>query len=129
MYQIICCIKIGVRGSPERDISSLRAFGPGGGQVLRVVRVAARASLGYIGLPDPKNRSEGFPRTGYFVPGCDGMGTWQISGVVRVTARALFLHYFGSIFSYFQGKYLKLLYNSEKHRRCCKITEMRSKML
>ncbi len=34
---------IGVRGSPERDISSLRAFGPRGRQVLRVVRVAARA--------------------------------------------------------------------------------------
>ena len=33
-------IIIGVRGSPERDISSLRAFGPGGRQVLRVVRVA-----------------------------------------------------------------------------------------
>ena len=30
-------------------ISSLRAFGPGGGQVLRVVHVAARASLRYIG--------------------------------------------------------------------------------
>ena len=22
----------------------------------------------------------GFPRTGYFVPGCDGTGAWQISG-------------------------------------------------
>ena len=32
--------EVGVRGSPERDISSLRAFGPGGRQVLRVVRVA-----------------------------------------------------------------------------------------
>ncbi len=31
---------IGVRVSPERDISSLRAFGSGGRQVLRVVRVA-----------------------------------------------------------------------------------------
>ncbi len=31
---------VGVRGSPERDISSLRAFGPGGRQVLRVVRAA-----------------------------------------------------------------------------------------
>ena len=31
---------IGVRGSPERDISSLRAVGPGGRQVLRVVRAA-----------------------------------------------------------------------------------------
>ena len=34
---------IGVRGSPERDILSLRAFGPRGRQVLRVVRVTARA--------------------------------------------------------------------------------------
>ncbi len=40
---------------------------------------------------------------GYFVPGCVGTGSWQISGVVRVTARALFLHYFGSMFGYFQG--------------------------
>ena len=40
--------QIGVRGSPERDISSLRALGRGWGQVLRVVR-AARASLGYVG--------------------------------------------------------------------------------
>ncbi len=30
----------GVRGSPERDISSLRAFGPGGRPILRVVRAA-----------------------------------------------------------------------------------------
>ena len=41
--------QIGVRGSPERDISSLRAFGSGGGQVLRVVRVTACAPLGYFG--------------------------------------------------------------------------------
>ncbi len=34
------CFYIGVRGSPEQDISSLHAFGPGGRQVLRVVRVA-----------------------------------------------------------------------------------------
>ncbi len=33
------------RGAPERDISSLRAFGPGGSRVLRVVRVSARALL------------------------------------------------------------------------------------
>ena len=31
---------VGVRGSPERDISSLRALGPGGGPILRVVRAA-----------------------------------------------------------------------------------------
>ena len=31
---------IGVRGSRKRDISSLRALGPGGRQVLRVVRAA-----------------------------------------------------------------------------------------
>ena len=34
------CVQVGVRGSPERDVLSLRAFGPGGRQVLRVVRVA-----------------------------------------------------------------------------------------
>ena len=38
-----------------------------------------------------RGRSEGFPRTGYFVPGCDGTGAWQISGIVRVTARACFV--------------------------------------
>ena len=32
-----------MRGSPERFILSLRAFGPGGGQIWRVVRVSARA--------------------------------------------------------------------------------------
>ena len=32
-------------GIPERDISSLRAFGPRGRQVLRLVRVTARAFL------------------------------------------------------------------------------------
>ena len=34
-------------------------------------------------------RSEGFPRTGYFIPGRDGTRAWQISRVVRA-ARALF---------------------------------------
>ena len=29
-----------MRGVPARDISSLHAFGPGGGPILRVVRVA-----------------------------------------------------------------------------------------
>ncbi len=33
-------VYIGVRGSPEPDISSLRALGPGDRQVLRVVRAA-----------------------------------------------------------------------------------------
>ena len=37
---------IGVRGSLERDISSLRAFGPGGGQISRVVHVSTRAAFG-----------------------------------------------------------------------------------
>ena len=37
---------VGVRGSPERDISSLRALGPGGGQISRVVHVSARAAFG-----------------------------------------------------------------------------------
>ena len=26
----------------------------------------------------------GFPRTGYFIPVRDGMGAWQISGVIHV---------------------------------------------
>ncbi len=34
---------IGVRGSRERDMLSLRAFGPRGRQVFRDVRVSARA--------------------------------------------------------------------------------------
>ena len=37
---------IGVRGSLERDISSLRASGPGGGQISRVVHVSTRADFG-----------------------------------------------------------------------------------
>ncbi len=36
-----------------------------------------------------QNRSEGFPRTGYFILGRDGTGAWQISGIARVSARAL----------------------------------------
>ena len=47
-------------------------------------RIACRAAL-------CDDRSEGFPRTGYFVPGRDGTGAWRISGVVRVTARAYFV--------------------------------------
>ena len=39
----------------------------------------------------PVGRSEGFPRTGYFIPGRDGTGAWKISGVVRVTARVFLL--------------------------------------
>ena len=39
------------------------------------------------------DRSEGFPRTGYFVLGRDGTGAWQISGVVRVTAGADFVDF------------------------------------
>ena len=35
-------------------------------------------------------RSEGFPRTGYFIPGRDGMGAWLKSGVIHAAARALF---------------------------------------
>ena len=35
-----------MRGSPERDISSLRALGPGGGQISGVVHVSARAAFG-----------------------------------------------------------------------------------
>ena len=37
---------VGVRGSLERDISSLRALGPEGGQISRVVHVSARAAFG-----------------------------------------------------------------------------------
>ena len=37
---------VGVRGSPERDISSLRALGPGGGQISTVVHVSTRAAFG-----------------------------------------------------------------------------------
>ena len=46
-----------------------------------------------------ENRSEGFPRTGYFIPGRDGTGAWRISGVVRVTARACFV----CVFEVFAG--------------------------
>ena len=35
-------------------------------------------------------RSEGLPRTGYFIPGRDGTGAWQMYGIVRVLTRALF---------------------------------------
>ncbi len=44
--QQLFCFQIGVRGSPERDISSLRALGPGGGQISRVVHVSTRAAFG-----------------------------------------------------------------------------------
>ena len=36
------------------------------------------------------NRSERFPRAGYFIPGRDGTGARHISRVVRVSAHALF---------------------------------------
>ena len=39
-------LSAGVKGSPEQDISSLRAFGQGGGQISRVVRVSARVPFG-----------------------------------------------------------------------------------
>ena len=35
-----------MRGSLERDISSLRALGPGGGQISSVVHVSTRADFG-----------------------------------------------------------------------------------
>ncbi len=35
-----------MRGSLERDISSLRALGPGGGQISRIVHVSTRAAFG-----------------------------------------------------------------------------------
>ena len=43
----------------------------------------------YTYLPN-KHRSEGFPRTGYFIPGRDGMGAWQISGVIQAAAACAF---------------------------------------
>ncbi|MDP7453798.1 MAG: hypothetical protein QGE95_16290, partial [Arenicellales bacterium] len=46
LVYIYIYIYIGVRGSPERDISSLRALGPGGGQISRVVHVSTRAAFG-----------------------------------------------------------------------------------
>ncbi len=49
-------------------------------------------------LGEHKNRSEGFPQTGYFIPGRDGTGAWLISGVVRVTACAPF-EVFGTFWS------------------------------
>jgi hypothetical protein len=39
------------------------------------------------------DRSEGFPRTGYFIPGRDGTGTWLISGVVHVMVCARFVFF------------------------------------
>ncbi len=36
---------VGVKGSLERDISSLRAFGLGGRQISRVVHLSARAAF------------------------------------------------------------------------------------
>ena len=38
-------------------------------------------------------RREAFPRTGYFILGRDGIGAWQISGVIRVAARACFVFF------------------------------------
>ncbi len=43
---LITQVYIGVRGSPERDISSLRELGLGVRQILGIVRVSARAFLG-----------------------------------------------------------------------------------
>ena len=37
-----------MRGSLERDISSLRALGPGGGQISRVVHVSTRAAFVFL---------------------------------------------------------------------------------
>ncbi len=42
VFVCFCASFIGVRGSLERDISSLRALGPGGGQISRVVHVSVR---------------------------------------------------------------------------------------
>ena len=40
------CKNTSERGSLERDILSLRALGPGGGQISRVVHVSTRAAFG-----------------------------------------------------------------------------------
>ena len=37
-----------MRGSREWDISSLRALGPGGGQISRVVHVSTRAAFVFL---------------------------------------------------------------------------------
>ena len=34
-------------------------------------------------------RSEGFPGTAYFIPGCDGIGVWQIQTSVICAYRAI----------------------------------------
>ncbi len=47
LFEGVCSI-VGVRGSHERDISSLRALGPGGGQISRVVHVSTRAAFGVL---------------------------------------------------------------------------------
>ncbi len=50
------------------------------------------------------DRSGGFPCTEYFVHGRDGMGAWQISGIVGVSVRALSLFYSGVLFLFrFRG--------------------------
>ena len=51
---------------------------------------AVQTQFFHFGVFAKKNRSEVFPRTGYFIPGRDGMGAWQISGVIHAAARALF---------------------------------------
>ncbi len=44
------------------------------------------ARYGLIGV-------RGFPARGYFIPGRDGTGTWHISRVVHVSARAPFCRF------------------------------------
>ncbi len=56
---------VGVRASSEWVISSLRAFGSGGGQPQQCFPLVM--CIAYIGV-------RGFPARGYFILGCDGGG-------------------------------------------------------
>ena len=47
--------------------------------------VKHQRSFGQLHTLADYDRSEGFPRTGYFIPGRDGIGVWQDSRIV-VTA-------------------------------------------
>ena len=71
-----------MRGSPERVISSLRAFGPGDGQIPRVVRVSARAPFEFFsGKVAFADRIEG----GWKGEGGDGKGENREKGkIVRI---------------------------------------------
>ena len=84
--------------------------------LLFLLLLFSRIPLGHLQtapLPPPKSpkipqhRSEGFPRTGYFIPGRVGTGAWRISGVVRVTAGADFVCFL--IFACFSSGFRRFL--------------------